>query len=234
MRALLAGLLVLGLLVAPAAAEEGEPHITDICGDGMLFVSTPDQTVTSPDPFSPRFDVKSADFRSLRADGTVTGVELTLQVCEDAAAPENHQEYSWHWGTEAGCTQRVVYTRARKVSIGGGEPYAEPHVVTFREECPVPDPSLLSGTVTTTFSVELAAADVVSTAGDTVRVVLRRAELPEQAAGALADGTRFVKPWVIARMLGGPTSIFVRDPEFYVLVTSGVDTASGDDWVVGS
>jgi hypothetical protein len=230
MRVVVAALLALALVTSPAAADE--PHMSDGCGDGLFYVQAQDETVVSPDPLSPSFDIDSADVTTVRdIDDTVEGVDFTMDLCGDAVEPESYQGYTWRWVNEAGCRLALNYGRETNVDVPGG--VEQPLTLSFTETCDVEEQTLPIGNeVEDTFSVKLDPA-AVTLDGRQVTIAMRNADLPAEAAHTLVEGTRLAALTAGARVASGPTAVFVRDPEYTVHASTGGDSAVGGDWVIG-
>lgn len=232
MRLLIALALALTLVALPAAAED-EPHITDECGDAVFSLRAGEDTMSSPDPYSPSFDIKAAWFTTVGSADAVEGVDLSMRLCGDAKEPEWFQYYAWHWTSEAGC--RVALSVRRHLYIGPAD-VTQPVELHFTETCPTGEQILVFNEVRTTFEVSLDPAEVVHMDGDLLTVSLRADDLPDEALHAVAAGARWVEPFATTQMAfyRGTMHLLGEEDDVSLSMYSGSDrTAAGRDYVVG-
>jgi hypothetical protein len=230
MRLFLAFAVALSLVAVPAAAQEESPHITDPCGDALVWARAGDETVGSPDPVSPDFDVEAADIRAVRDGAAVAGVDLVLRVCGEITEPAFGQRYLWTWLTPAGCRQEVSYSRSVRVVVP--TEVNDDLWVTYTETCPTGRQDLIFTEVEQTFEERFVADEVATVDGDTLTVTLRRDALPEIAHPALTEGARWLAPAVGTQIVWTAGSYFVRDPDAEVIIRGG-DSAGGADFTLG-
>jgi hypothetical protein len=229
MRLFLALAVALSLVAVPAAAQEETPRITDPCGDALVWARAGDETVGSPDPVSPDFDIEAADIRAVRDGGEVAGVELVLRVCGEITEPAFGQHYSWTWRTPAGCRQEVSYSRSVHVAVPTEA--RDDLWVAYAETCPTGRQDLILTEVERTFEERFLADEVATVDGDTLTVTLRRDALPEVAHPALTEGVRWLAPAVGTQIVWSGGSYFVRDPDAEVIIRGG-DSAGGADFTL--
>jgi len=221
------------------AGTSTDPEVVDECGDAQRLAYVGDVGVESTESRPFGFDIAAAWFNDVvDSDGTVTGLQISLQLCGVVPPPEL-QGSSWTvtWDStlfDAG--ERDCWTSAdlRDV-LDQGAPGSVVRVSQIVVGCSEPATGPLGQPASTgyTLSATELAPDVTSVDGGLITWELRPAELPPQIAELFVAGEVLASPSARTRDGRQVTMLSLDQPGIYVSPGAEDHASRGRDFVIG-